>query len=91
MFEKDRHSFMRKADFIETLLTDFRKQDIIMSPPWEAFLYAAGFPCTPFSVLHGDSALLGDSEAAQLFEVIRRLKLMQPVAACPNSSMLTVH
>ena len=64
---------------------------LIMSPPWEAFLYAAGFPCTPFSVLHGDSALLGDSEAAQLFEVIRRLKLLQPVAACPNSSMLTVH
>lgn len=52
----------------------------------EACLYVAGFPCTPFSVLHGGSKLLGDKNAGQLYEVIRRLKRLCPAASCHSLS-----
>lgn len=40
--------------------------------------YVAGFPCTPFSTLHTDSTLLGDSNSQQMFQVLGNIKSTQP-------------
>ena len=44
----------------------------------KAGLYAAGFPCTPFSYLHFGSSLLRDANARQLFRCISNLAELQP-------------
>ena len=42
--------------------------------------YAAGFPCTPYSLLHSQSALLGDPAAKPMWQCIRNVKRCQPAA-----------
>ena len=82
MFDTDTISLKRKAYRFFNLISlsiylmDFAKK------VWQVTLYVAGFPCTPFSVLHGNSMLLEDQEARQMYETVERLKLCQPCAAC---------
>ena len=47
-------------------------------------LFCAGFPCKPFSMLHAGSNLLGERDAAQMFEVIKHLKAIQPAVPWPH-------
>lgn len=44
----------------------------------EVALYCSGFVCTPFSLLHSKSKLLGDPAAKTLAAVLRHAKCMQP-------------
>ena len=43
-------------------------------------LYVVGFPCQPYSYLHQGSSLLKDPNARQLFQTIRNVKRMKPLA-----------
>ena len=43
-------------------------------------LYIAGFSCKPFSLLHHQTKLLEEKEAAIFFAVLERLKRLQPAA-----------
>lgn len=45
-------------------------------------LYGAGFPCTPFSLLHWGSQLLQEQEARQMYRVLDNIKDCQPAATC---------
>ena len=40
--------------------------------------YAAGFPCTPYSMLSTTRRMLHDSNAQQLFRVVKRLRKYRP-------------
>jgi hypothetical protein len=48
----------------------------------EVCLYGAGFPCTPFSLLHWGSQLLQEQEARQMYRVLDNIKDCQPAATC---------
>ena len=48
---------------------------------WQVALYVAGFPCTPYSLLHAGSELLRDQNARQFFKVIRNIKSTEPAAS----------
>ena len=81
MFDRDTISLKRKAYrffhliFLSIYLMDFAKKLL------QVTLYVAGFPCTPFSVLHGNSMLLQDHEARQMYETVERL-----IEVSPNST-----
>ena len=45
---------------------------------WQVSLYCAGFPCTPFSMLHYDSELSQDPNARQMLKVISNCHVMKP-------------
>lgn len=47
---------------------------------WEALVWVAGFPCTPFSALHAGSTLLAEAEARQFYESVRRFKCLKAPA-----------
>ena len=40
---------------------------------WEVLIYAAGFPCTPFSSLHWQSLLLEEAAAKPMYRVLDNL------------------
>lgn len=44
--------------------------------------YAAGFPCTPYSLLHNGSLLLGEEAAKPMWQCIRNFKRCQPAVTC---------
>jgi hypothetical protein len=44
--------------------------------------YAAGFPCTPYSLLHNGSLLLGEEAAKPMWQCIRNYKRCQPAVTC---------
>ena len=46
-------------------------------------LYTAGFPCTPFSMLHHMSKMLKDKNAKQLWKTLQNIKEINPAATCP--------
>ncbi len=54
-------------------------------------LYAAGFPCTPYSMLHWGSALLNDPEARQMYKVIDNLESCQAPVSWPFSTLEFLH
>ncbi|CAL1131717.1 unnamed protein product [Cladocopium goreaui] len=61
------------------------KSDIFQKDTWQfrqskVGIYAAGFPCTPFSSLHFDTSLLGEEQAKPMWETIRRIKSLRPAA-----------
>ena len=41
-------------------------------------LYAAGFPCTPYSLLHWQSSLLEDDNVRQLWKILKNIVERQP-------------
>lgn len=45
-------------------------------------LYAAGFPCTPFSALHSFSKLLEDKNAQQMWKCLQNIKESKPAVTC---------
>ena len=82
MFEDDSISLKRKAGF--TLLQTLHDPwSLIEFACWlQAALFTAGFPCTPFSMLHHGSALLEDDEAQQMYGTVHRIGRLQPCATC---------
>ena len=50
----------------------------------KASVYAAGFPCTPYSLLSCTRKMLHDQNARQLFRVIKRLRKYRPKASWIN-------
>ena len=44
-------------------------------------LYACGFPCTPYSSLHGQSLLLQDENARQMYACFRHISKMKPAVS----------
>ena len=44
--------------------------------------YLAGFPCTPYSLLHWGSMLLGEEAAKPMWQCIRNFKRSQPAVTC---------
>ena len=49
--------------------------------PLEVFLYGCGFPCTPYSFLHNGSRLLAEEGAKPLWQCLRHIRTVAPVAA----------
>lgn len=82
LFDKDTISLKRKVGFhrMKIHAQDFFGQFLFIFCPQVA-LFVTGFPCTPFSWLHNNSALLADDEAQQFYETVRRIKRLQPCAS----------
>lgn len=83
MFFKDKKSYHKQAGQTANTASTIEPRSshtTLSMNPWQATLYVCGFPCTPFSVLHADSDLWKEAEAKQLFQCIRRLKSLQPIA-----------
>jgi site-specific DNA-cytosine methylase len=47
-------------------------------------LYAAGYPCTPFSCLHSHSEMLEDRNARQMWKCVENIAETQPAATHPH-------
>lgn len=54
----------------------------------QLLLYTAGFPCTPFSLLHWNSRVLEDQHARQFFTTVSNIKTIQPVVARMHLTMI---
>jgi len=69
------------------LFWTFRSQFVICF--LEASAYAAGFPCTPYSLLSCTRKMLHDQNARQLFRVIKRLRRYRPKASWINYAIVS--
>ena len=50
-------------------------------------LYAAGFPCTPYSSLHNATTLLQEAAVAPMWQCVRNMKKSKPAVSCHLSSV----
>ena len=50
-------------------------------------LYTCGFPCTPFSLLHGYSKMLDDPNARQLWRTLHNIDVINPAATCQHDPL----
>ena len=55
-----------------------------LAPCPEVGLYCAGFPCTPYSLLHWGTRLLEEEAAKPMWQCIRNVKEASPGVACPT-------
>lgn len=69
-----------KTDLCELDNKSFKKASnlFLLFERCQAMMYAAGFPCQPFSGLHNNTSLLEEKNAAQFYGVIQRIAKLKP-------------
>ena len=80
IFETDFHGLLRKARTRSQTPHAWQTIQLPLNSPWQVFLYSAGFPCTPFSMLHWQSLLLQEAAARPMYRVVDNIKACQPAA-----------
>ena len=79
IFRKKVRWMRRKAGTLgQRVMSFFNHAECFLWCSGQVSVYCAGFPCTPFSMLHYATQLLQDPNARQLLKVIANCRVMEP-------------